>query len=98
MSSGSGSMRTCGLIRRKLREAERVLGRLTSRSVCRSWRFRLDSSTLPESQMRRVPTPAAARYMATGLPSPPAPAMNTVARLSAPWPVSPQAGNITWRW
>ena len=46
------------------------------------WRCRFDSSTVSNSTMPSVPTPAAARYSSAGLPSPPAPMTSTFAFFS----------------
>jgi len=43
------------------------------------WRCRFDSSTVSKSMTPSVPTPAAARYMSAGEPSPPAPTHSTLA-------------------
>ena len=45
--------------------------------LCRICRCRFDSSTTSMSTMPIVPTPAAARYIAAGEPSPPAPSIST---------------------
>ena len=45
---------------------------------CRIWRFKLDSSITSKSAIRISPTPASARYIETGEPRPPAPAIKTV--------------------
>ena len=41
------------------------------------WRCRLDSDTMSSSTTPSVPTPAAARYISAGAPSPPAPITST---------------------
>ena len=46
------------------------------------WRCRLLKSTVSNSTMPMVPTPAAVRYNASGEPSPPEPMSNTFAALS----------------
>src|SRR5688500_9089583 len=61
------------------------------------WRCRLDSSTVSNSTMPSVPTPAAARYMRTGEPRPPAPTASTLAFLSRFCPPIPTSGMIRWR-
>ena len=44
-----------------------------------------------------MPTPAAARYIATGEPSPPAPMQSTLAAFSFFCPSMPTSGRIRWR-
>ena len=48
--------------------------------VCTIWRWRLLRSTTSKSTRPIVPTPAAARYSAAGLPSPPAPMSRALRR------------------
>jgi len=60
-------------------------------TVCRIWRWRLVRSTESASTSVISPTPAAARYIAAGDPSPPAPMMMTCAsikRCCASMPIS----------
>src|SRR4051794_3755239 len=47
--------------------------------------------------MPRVPTPAAARYIRAGEPSPPAPTQSTLAFFSRFCPSIPTSGMIRWR-
>ena len=58
-----------------------------------TWRWRLLASTTSKSTMPSVPTPAAARYSAAGLPSPPAPMISTFDSRSFAWPVRPDLGD-----
>ena len=51
--------------------AEATLGRPTMSAECRIWRCRLVRSTVSWSASARVPTPAAARYIAAGEPARP---------------------------
>ena len=44
-----------------------------------------------------VPTPAAARYISSGEPSPPAPMTSTLAALSLCWPWPPTSRSTRWR-
>src|ERR1017187_9649075 len=60
-------------------------------------RCRLLKSTVSNSTMPMVPTPAAVRYNAIGEPSPPEPISNTFAALSRSWPSTPTSGRIRWR-
>ena len=61
------------------------------------WRCRFDSSTVSNSTMPRVPTPAAARYISAGLPRPPAPTQSTFAFFRRFWPAMPTSGMMMWR-
>src|SRR6478672_2551204 len=60
-------------------------------------RCRFDSSTTSNSTMPKVPTPAAARYISAGDPSPPAPTHSTLAFLSRFCPAMATSGMIKWR-
>ena len=51
----------------------------------------------PSRRSRRRPTPAPARYSATGEPSAPAPITSTLASRSASWTSSLQSGSRSWR-
>ena len=73
------SMLTFGFSALRRSFADASFGRPTSGVPCRICRCRLLKSTVSKSTMPSVPTPAAARYMATGDPSPPAPMHNTLA-------------------
>src|SRR3954449_10301249 len=59
---------TSGLISLIESRALSALDRPMSDTPWMIWRCRLDSSTVSNSTMPRVPTPAAARYMSTGEP------------------------------
>mgnify|MGYP000741734832 CR=1 FL=1 len=48
--------------------------------------------------MAERPTPAAARYISTGAPSPPAPMTSTFAAFSFCWPGPPTSLSRMWRW
>jgi hypothetical protein len=61
------------------------------------WRCRFDSSTVSNSTMPSVPTPAAARYISAGEPRPPAPTHSTLAFFSRFCPAIPTSGMIRWR-
>ena len=65
------------LMLRHVSPAESHLWMPTVLSRCAIWRCRLLSSTASWSAMPSLPTPAAARYIATGLPRPPAPMTRT---------------------
>ena len=58
--------------------AESTLRSPTRSRLCKIWRCKLDASTTSISTMPIVPTPAAAKYIAAGEPSPPAPSNNTL--------------------
>ena len=64
---------TSGLISSTESRADSALGRPMSLWPWMIWRCRLDSSTMSNSTMPSVPTPAAARYSSAGEPRPPAP-------------------------
>ena len=61
------------------------------------WRCKFDSSTVSNSTIPRVPTPAAARYISAGEPRPPAPMQRTLAFFSRFCPVMATSGMIRWR-
>ena len=88
---------TSGLIALRRSLADTTLGRPTSSVSWRSWRCRFVRSTLSKSRMPSVPTPAAARYIATGDPSPPAPMQRTFASRSLRCPAAPMFGRMMWR-
>ncbi len=75
-SRGAGTW-TLELMLRHVSPAESHLWMPTVLSRCAIWRCRLLSSTASWSAMPNLPTPAAARYIATGLPRPPAPMTRT---------------------
>ena len=58
-------------------------------SVCITYLWRLDSSTISPSTIPRVPTPAPERYKPAGDPRPPAPTINTLDPLSFYYPSNP---------
>jgi len=92
-----GSSRVCGLRRCSVARAEATLGRPTMSAECMIWRCRLVRSTVSWSASARVPTPAAARYIAAGDPSPPAPTISARASSSACWPSTSISGSRMWR-
>src|SRR5579859_3076740 len=61
------------------------------------WRWRLEKSTMSKSTMPILPMPAAARYIAIGDPSPPAPMQRTLVEQIFFWPARPTSGRIKWR-
>src|SRR5258705_468256 len=61
-----------------------------------TWRCRLDSETMSSSTAPSVPTPAAARYIRTGAPRPPAPITSTDASFSAVCPGPPTSRTTIW--
>ena len=85
---------TSGLIPLIRSAADSTFGLPTSSVSCRSWRCRLVRSTRSKSRIPSVPTPAAARYMATGEPSPPAPTQSTFASSSLRCPAPPIFGRM----
>ncbi len=85
---------TCGFSSFSVSFAESSFGGPTSEVPCRIWRCRLLTSTTSKSTMPIVPTPAAARYIATGEPRPPAPMHSTLAALSLRCPSIPTSGRI----
>src|SRR3954447_1892258 len=88
---------TRGLISLIESRALSALDRPTSEAPWMIWRCRLDSSTTSNSTMPSVPTPAAARYISTGEPSPPAPTASTLAFFSRFCPSIPTSGMIRCR-
>ena len=88
---------TYGLISRTEEAADSALGRPMSLWPWMIWRCRFDSSTVSKSTIPNVPTPAAARYMRAGEPSPPAPTQSTRAFFRRFWPVTPTSGMIRCR-
>src|SRR4051794_2304874 len=88
---------TSGLISLIESRALSAFDRPTSDWPWMIWRCRLDSSTTSNSTIPRVPTPAAARYMSTGEPSPPAPTASTLAFFSRFCPSIPTSGMMRWR-
>src|SRR4051794_2516233 len=88
---------TWGLISSMESRALSALDRPTSDLPWMIWRCRFDSSTTSNSTMPSVPTPAAARYMSTGEPRPPAPTASTLAFFSRFCPSIPTSGMIRWR-
>src|SRR6516165_9190245 len=83
---------TSGLISLIVSMAETALDLPTSEVPWMTWRCRLDSSTTSKSTTPSVPTPAAARYISAGEPSPPAPTHSTRALPSRLWPTTPSSG------
>ena len=77
------SMLTFGFICSSLAFATSALLFPMSCSEYRTCLWRLLFSMTSKSTMPILPTPAAARYMADGVPSPPAPTTRTLAALSA---------------
>ena len=90
-------MSIVGLIARRCSTADSTFGRPTSAVVCRIWRCRFVTSTRSKSTIPIFPMPAAARYIATGEPSPPAPITSTLASSSLRCPAPPMFGRMMWR-
>ena len=88
---------TFGLIRSSVSRADSTFGRPTSSVPCEIWRWRFDRSTRSKSTSPIVPTPAAARYIAIGEPSPPVPMHSTFASSSLRCPSAPTPGRMMWR-
>ncbi len=86
-----------GLIAWRWSTADAIFERPTSAVVCRIWRCRFVTSTVSKSTMPSFPIPAAARYSATGEPSPPAPITRTLASSSLRCPFPPMFGRMMWR-
>src|SRR5215218_2118513 len=86
-----------GLISLMESRALSAFDRPTSDCPWMIWRCRLDSSTVSNSTMPSVPTPAAARYISVGEPSPPAPTASTLAFLSRFCPSIATSGMIRCR-
>src|SRR6185437_8963392 len=84
---------TCGFTSPMRSRAESSLGRPMSFVPCITCRCRLVTSTLSKSTMPRCPTPAAARYNASGDPNPPAPTISTRPFFSFCCPASPTSGS-----
>src|SRR5437867_621916 len=85
---------TCGLTSRIRSRADSSFGRPTSLVPCSTCRWRFDTSTTSKSTSPSVPTPAAARYNASGEPRPPAPMRRMRAALSRRCPSTPTSGRI----
>ena len=88
---------TYGLISWIESRADSALDRPMSDCPWMIWRCRLDSSTVSNSTMPSVPTPAAARYISAGEPRPPAPTHSTRAFFSRFCPVIATSGMIRCR-
>ena len=88
---------TYGLISATELRADSAFERPMSLTPWMIWRCRLDSSTTSKSTMPSVPTPAAARYISAGLPSPPAPTTSTLAFFSRFCPAIATSGMIRCR-
>ncbi len=86
-----------GLMSRIVSSAESTFFLPTSLVPWITCRWRLEVSTTSKSTSPKVPTPAAARYIATGAPSPPVPISSTLAFFSLIWPSTPTSGMIKWR-
>src|SRR5690349_7322127 len=89
--------RTCGLRACTRSAAVSALRRPMSGVVWMIWRCRLLSDTSSSSTTPSSPTPAAARYINAGAPSPPAPITSTEASFSACWPGPPTCRSTIWR-
>ena len=74
-----------------------VLGIPTRSEAWSTWRCRLLSSTTSSSTRPMVPIPDAARYIAAGEPSPPAPISSTLLSRSLRCPAWPISGISVWR-
>ncbi len=85
---------TYGLISSTESRADSAFERPMSLCPWMIWRCRFDSSTTSNSTMPSVPTPAAARYINAGDPSPPAPTHSTRAFLSRFCPAIATSGMI----
>jgi hypothetical protein len=88
---------TLGLISATLSAALSSLGRPMSLVPWMTWRWRLEASTTSKSTMPIVPIPAAARYIAFGEPSPPAPMSRTLAFFRRFCPSMATSGMMRWR-
>ena len=88
---------TFGLSALMVTFAESALETPTSASAWRICRWRFEWSTVSKSTMPNLPSPAAARYMAMGDPSPPAPMHRTLVERIFFWPARPTSGRIRWR-
>src|SRR4029077_2583142 len=92
-----GTTSTSGFRLRSVSAADSTLSRPMSSWPCSSWRWRFEASTTSKSTMPTLPTPAAARYIAAGEPSPPAPRRSTLELSSLRWPAPPTSGRMRWR-
>src|SRR5712692_9355536 len=92
-----GTTSTSGLRLRRVVAADSTLGRPMSSLPWSSWRWRLEASTVSKSTMPILPTPAAARYIEAGEPSPPAPSRSTLEASSLRCPAPPTSGRMRCR-
>ena len=79
------------------RRADSTLAWPTRAVLWAIWRCRLVRSTSSSSTSVMRPTPAAARYSATGEPSPPAPITSAWPALTRAWPSMPNSSSRMWR-
>src|SRR5215217_5934568 len=88
---------TCGFMSFRRSRADSSFGRPTSFVPCTICRCRFVTSTTSKSTSPIVPTPAAARYSASGEPSPPAPMSSTRLAFSRCCPSSATSGRMRCR-
>ena len=91
------SICTYGLMSCIVSAAESSFLRPTSFVPWMICRCRFVKSTTSKSTMPMRPTPAAARYIPSGAPSPPVPTSSTLAAFSFSWPSMPTSGMIRCR-